>query len=253
MQLAHDTWLLFVRNIATTLRTPIWVIVGLFQPLCFLFFFAPFLEGLVGIPGFPKGSAIDVFTPGMLVMLGLFGAAFVGFGLIGEMRSGFLERLQVTPVSRLALLLGRAFRDVAILLVQSVVLVALAALFGFRTNPAGMALGLVLMVLIGLLTASASYAIALTVKSEDELASVSQAITIPLLLLSGITLPLSLAPGWIQGIALLNPFAYATDAIRALSNGDLANVVVLRGFAVIGVVMLLCLLWAVRSFKNAVA
>ena len=45
--------------------------------------------------------------PGLLVQLGMFGAFFAGFGLIGEWREGVIEAERVTPASRTALLVGR--------------------------------------------------------------------------------------------------------------------------------------------------
>jgi ABC-type multidrug transport system permease subunit len=62
-------------------------------------------------------------VPGLLIQLGLFGAAFVGFTIISDWRSGVIERLRVTPVSRLAILSDRVLRDVVTLLAQAVVLV----------------------------------------------------------------------------------------------------------------------------------
>ena len=41
-----------------------------------------------------------------------------------------IERFRVTPVSRLALLLGRAGRDLLTLIIQSIILLALAIPFG---------------------------------------------------------------------------------------------------------------------------
>jgi len=46
-------------------------------------------------------------------------ASGVGFSLIAELRFGVVERFRVTPVSRLALLLGRSLRDILTLLIQS--------------------------------------------------------------------------------------------------------------------------------------
>lgn len=57
-------------------------------------------------------------VPALLVQLALFGTAFVGFGLIAEYRSRVIERMRVTPVSRIALLLGRSLRDVVVLTVS---------------------------------------------------------------------------------------------------------------------------------------
>lgn len=253
MKLLRDTWLIFVRNVVATLREPVWVVIGLFQPLCFLVLFAPLLDGLEGAPGFPPGDALDVFTPGLLVLMGLYGAAFVGFGLVPDLRDGLIERLRVTPVSRLALLLGRALRDVLILLVQSLVLVTLAWPFGLRVDPLGLVLVLAMLVLLGLIMASCSYALALALKSEDALASLLNTVAVPMTLLSGIYLPLALAPGWLQTIAGVNPLAYAVNAARALMGGDLGDSSVLYGFAVLAPLAVLALWWAARAFRKATA
>jgi ABC-2 type transport system permease protein len=253
MKLVRDTWLLFMRDMMVTLRNPAWLIIGLFQPVCFLLLFAPLLEGIAKAPGFPPGGALTVFTPGLLVMMGLYGASFVGFGLIADLRAGVIERLRVTPVSRLALLLGRALRDVVVLLVQSAILLLVAWPLGLRADLSGMVLAFGLLALIGLVMASCSYALALALKSEDALAPTINFFVLPLQLLSGITLPLTLAPLWIRNVAALNPLAYAVDAARVLFNGQLTNSAVLAGFVIMSALALLAMWWAARSFRQATA
>jgi ABC-2 type transport system permease protein len=249
----RDTWLIFVPNVVATIRSPIWIIVGMFQPACYLLLFAPLLKRISAAPGFPAGGALQVFTPGLLVMMAMFGAAFVGFGLIADLRAGVIERLRVTPVSRLALLLGRALRDVLMLLVQTAVLLLVAWPLGLRASLAGVAISLGLVVLIGFLAASCSYAFALAVKDENTLASSLNLFTLPLLLLSGIMLPLTLAPRWLQDLATINPLSHAVDAARLLFSGNLADPIVLRGFLIMGILAVLAIWWAARSFRNAVA
>jgi len=253
MKLIRDTWLLFARSMKATLRNPAFVILGLFQPVCYMLLFAPLLNNLAVAPGFPGGGALKVFTPGLLILLAMYGAAFVGFDLIGELRYGVVERLRVTPVSRLALLLGRALRDVVNLLVQSLLLLIVAWLLGLRASVAGVALMFVMIVLIGLLMSSFSYAIALAFKDENALSAMLNFIMQPLLLLSGILLPLSLAPLIIRDIARANPFSYAVDSSRSLFNGSLGDGAVLLGFAVMAILALLALYWAARSFRSALA
>ena len=250
-KLFYDTWLLFAANMRTTLRTPVWVIVGLFQPICFLLLFAPLLGNLVGMPGFPRAGAYNTFTPGLLVMTAIYSASFAGLSLIANLRAGVIERLRVTPVSRLALLLGLVARDVTILLVQGSLLIGLALLMGLRPDPAGLLLILPLVVLIGLLMASCSYGLALATREENALASTVNLFAMPLLLLSGVFLPLTLAPGVLQKIAGLNPFAYAVDAARALVNGNPGDVAVLQAFAIFIVLTALSLVWATRSMRQA--
>lgn len=253
MKFFRDTWLIFSHSMTITLRNPVWVFVGLFQPVCFLLLFGPLLNGVDKVPGFPPGGAFNVFTPGLLIQLGLFSAAFVGFGLIADLRAGFIEQMRVTPVNRLALLLGRALRDVLNLIVQAIVLLLVAWPMGLQANLGGIVLTLLLLALIGLLAASCSYALALALRSEDALAPMLNTFTLPLLLLSGITLPLSLAPDWIRGIATFNPLAHAVDAARALFNGDFGNSTVLLGFVIIGILAALAAWWAARAFRQATA
>src|SRR4051794_41948687 len=88
-----------------SLRNPVWVVIGLVQPVLYLALFGPLLKQVVqSTPGLPPGDAWQIFVPGLLVQLGIFGAAFVGFGLIAEWRAGVIERMRVTPAHRTALL-----------------------------------------------------------------------------------------------------------------------------------------------------
>ncbi|MGH7759478.1 MAG: ABC transporter permease, partial [Candidatus Dormibacteria bacterium] len=117
MKLWRDTLLVFRRYFGIFIHNPAWVAVGVLQPVLYLLLFAPLLKSVAQVPGFPHGGAYNVFVPGLLIQLGLFGASGVGFSLIAELRLGVVERLRVTPVSRVAMLLGRALRDMLVLLI----------------------------------------------------------------------------------------------------------------------------------------
>jgi ABC-2 type transport system permease protein len=226
MRTLHETRLIFTRAMRLSLRNPVWVILGLVQPILYLVMFGPLLENMTAVQGWPKGDAWQVFVPGLLVQLGIFGAAFVGFGLIHEIRTGVVERMRVTPASRLALLMGRVLRDVVVLLVQGVILVACAMLFGLNAPFGGLVAGVLVVALLGAAFSSASYAAALVLKSEDALAPLVNGIAVPLLLLSGILLPMTLAPGWLDTASDINPVKHVVDGVRALFlHGSAATVV----------------------------
>ena len=250
-KLIRDCWLLFVSTLRVTLRNPAWVFIGLFQPVCYMLLFAPLLKNLAGVPGFPRGGAYNVFTPGLMMMMAIFGTGFAGFGVIARLREGVIERLRVTPVSRLAMMIGIIAVDLLNLLVQTGLLVAIGMLLGFRPDLGGLLLLLVLLVIGGLTMASCSYAVALVLKNESALAAAVNLFALPLFLLSGIMLPLSLAPDILQKIATANPFAYAVDAARALIGGHLQDVAVLQAFAIFAVLGALALFWATRSIRKA--
>jgi len=219
----------------------------------YLLLFAPLLKPALA----PMGATTDadtyrIFVPGLLVLLAIFGGLFQGFGLIAELRAGVIERSRVTPVSRLALLLGRSLRDVVSLLFQAVLITLLALAFGLRVHIGYLLLAYLMLGLIAMMTSSASYAIALIVKSEDALAPLMNTVAQPVLLLSGILLPLVFAPVWLKRVAQWNPFSWAVDGTRALFAGDFGNDRVWQGLLIVGVLSVLTVFWAARQFANSV-
>jgi ABC-2 type transport system permease protein len=249
----QETKLMFIRSIQHTLRNPIWVFLNLFQPLLYLFLFMPLLNGLGGAPGLPAGKVVQTFIPGLLVMLALFGSAFVGFGLVDEIRTGVIERFLVTPASRTSILLGRILKDVVVLLIQCMLITLCAIPFGLSINLGGFLISLLLYAVIGIAMASMSYAFALIFKSEDTLASTLNTIALPISLLSGIMLPLALAPLWLRNLSKINPFSYAVNASRALFAGNIMDGDVVVGFLIITLLAIITFWWAIKSLKKMAA
>ncbi|BCJ72338.1 transport permease protein [Catellatospora sp. IY07-71] len=252
MKFLRDTWLVFQRQMQLLLRNPVWVVVGIIQPMFFLLLFAPLMKkALSGGAPMTDEQAYGIFVPGMLVMVALF-SAFSGFGIIAELRAGVIERNRVTPVSRVALLLGRSLRDVVQLLFQAVLVTLLAVPFGLRVGIGDALLAYVLVALMTLLLSSAGYALGLTLRSEDAMAPVLNTVTQPIMLLAGIFLPLTLAPAWLQNVAKGNPFKWATDGVRALFAGDPGNDAVWQALLVLTPLTALTLFVASRTFAKSV-
>ena len=250
MKFLRDTWLIFERQMQLLLRNPVWVFVGVFQPVMYLLLFAPLLKPALQVS--TNAEAYRIFVPGLLVLLAIFGGLFQGFGLIAELRAGVIERSRVTPISRLALLLGRSLRDVVSLMAQAVIITLLALIFDLRVFIGDLLLAYLMLALIALMTSAVSYGVALKVKSEDALAPLMNTVAQPVLLLSGILLPLTFAPGWLQGIANWNPFSWAVDGTRALFAGDLGSDKVWQGLSITAVLAALGVYWAARQFARSV-
>lgn len=250
MRTVRDTWLIFRRSMLLTLRQPVWVVLGLIQPVIYLVLFGPLLEASVKAAG-TGTNAYNWFVPGLLIQTALFGGAFVGFGLIAELRAGVIERMRVTPMSRIAMLLGRSLRDVVILLMQAALMMVLAIPFGLSIDPAGAAITLALLALIGLVMAPLSYTAGLVLRSEDALAPLVQGIALPLLLLSGILLPMALAPDWLRFLSSLNPLTHAANAARALFNGEWGNPEVSLGVGLTAALAVIAVWIASRAFSRA--
>jgi len=249
----RDTWLIFSSQIKLLLRQPTWVLIGVFQPVMYLLLFAPLLKPALSPLGVVSDAEVyRIFVPGLLVLLALFGGLFSGFSLIAELRSGVLERARVTPVSRLALMIGRSLRDVVTLVAQALIITLLSLALGMRVHLGNVLLAYLLLALLTLMMSSLSAGIALTVRSEEVLAPLMNTAFQPIFLLSGIMLPLVFAPRWLQRVADWNPFAWATDGTRALFAGDIYNDKIWQGLLIIVVLTVLSVVWAARKFATSV-
>lgn len=246
----RESYIVFHRQIRMNLRNPAWVLIGVMQPVLYLVLFGPLLKPLVA--SFPGGSenAYTFLVPGLLVQLGLFGAMFAGFSLIGEWREGVIEAERVTPASRTALLVGRLMRDVLQLFVQAVILVALGYLMGMRGSFLGVIVGIVITLLVGGACAAASNALALTTKSEDVMAPVINMVMMPVLLLSGILLPMTLGPTWLQKLSDFMPFRWIVDAVRDTFGGDIATAQVAYGLIAAVILAALGTWWGTSVFRK---
>lgn len=243
----RETSVVFRRQLRIALRNPAWVIIGLVQPILYLALFGPLLERISG--SFGSDNAYTIFVPGLLVQLGLFGALFTGFSLVAEWRAGVIEAERVTPASRTALLLGRVLLNAVQLLVQSFVLVGLGFAFGLRASWGGILFGIVLTVLLGSACACASNAIGLITKSEDVLAPLLNSIALPVLLLSGILLPMTIAPDWLKTLSAIVPTRHIVDGIRTVFTGTFDSTVWWGSFWAV-LVFALAAAWGTRVFRR---
>ncbi|HVC76267.1 MAG TPA: ABC transporter permease [Candidatus Micrarchaeaceae archaeon] len=243
--------LFFRRKMLETLRQPVWVFMGISVPLLYMALFAPLLKPLAGGPGFPSGRVLDTFLPGILALMAFGAGMGAGWIVIWELQSGVIERLRVTPASRFALLLGGVMRDVVMFIVPALVVIVVAIPFGFHPHWTGI---FVLLGLLALLTASVSAtssALGITLKEIGSLAAVVTGLQLPLTLLSGVLLPLSLGPDWLRVLAHLNPMYYAVEAARDLAAGTTASIVVSEGFLVMCAAVVAALWWGTGSYRKA--
>ncbi|GGW47316.1 ABC transporter permease [Streptomyces xantholiticus] len=224
-----DTALIFGRYARQTLRSRFQIFFGTLMPLLHLLFFGPLLTDM---PLSSQGDSWQVLVPGLLLQLGLFGASFAGFAVIIEKNHGVVERMRVTPVSRLALLLGRVLRDAALFVFQAVLLVLAALVMGLRAPLGGVLIGFAFVALLSVSLASLSYALALKVRTPQEFGPAINALAMPSMLLSGLMLPMTLAPGWLDVLSHLMPFRYQVDAVRDAYTGEYATTTMLHGVLV---------------------
>lgn len=245
----RESFIVFRRQLRMNLRNPAWVIIGMLQPVLYLLLFGPLLEPPL-VTQFGSANAYTFFVPGLLVQLGIFGAFFAGFSLIGEWREGVIEAERVTPASRTALLVGRLGRDLLQLFVQAMILVGLGLIMGMEASAAGIALGVLLTLGIGGACAASSNALALATKSEEVMAPVINMVMMPVLLLSGILLPMTIGPHWLLRASDFMPIRHIVDAVRNSFGGDLTSSGLAWGTIWTVVLLTLALWWGTSTFRK---
>lgn len=251
MKVLTDTATVFGRELRPFVHQPAALLFGMVQPLVFLALFGPLLSATTGLP---TDESLQWFVPGILVMLVLFASSMTGSGLQMEMQTGAHERLLVTPLSRSSLLVGRALKEVVPCGLGAAVVIAVVLPFGFDLHVEGAAVGLVLLALFAVGIGGLSYALAIVSKGSDWIFwTVQQIALFPLLLLSGVLLPLEDAPGWLTVMSDLNPLQYGVAAERMLFDGTVLDATV--GYGAIAAVGVCALgLWVgVRTMRAQAA
>jgi ABC-2 type transport system permease protein len=253
MKVIHDTWLVFQRQMLLLFRLPVRIVLTFVYPITYLLIFAPMLKGALSAQGVTSYTeAYRVYVPGLLAYTATLGGLATGFILLAEIRSGVIERSRVLPVSRISLILGRALREVVSLLLQGVVITVLVLPSGLTVGIGGLLLSYLLMALVALLTVSLSYAVTLRIHNARALGSILGTAAQPIMLVSGMLLPLTLAPLWMVDIARVNPFYWATNGMRDLFAGNLGANSVWVSFVVVLALTALTMNWSLRLFARSV-
>jgi len=248
----RDTGLVLARELRPLLRDPFSMIFGLIQPLFFLALFGPLLVASLGGSDALGGDVWLWFVPSILVMTTLFGTTGTGSNLQMELVSGSHERLLVTPMSRSAMLVGRALKEVVPVVVQSLLVVLVMLGFGMRPDPLGVALTLGQLAVLGVGIGGFSYALALAVRQQEWMFwAVQQTVIFPLMLLSGMLLPLDGAPAWMRAVSHADPLRYVVDSARDLFAGDLTASSVAWGWLAAAVTAAAGLVVGVRAMDRS--
>jgi ABC-2 type transport system permease protein len=250
MNIIRDTAIVAVRELRLLVRDPFSLIFSVVQPLVFLALYGPLLGASVS--GVGNESPWQWFVPGILVMIGLFGTSISGSNLLYEMQTGSHERLLVTPLDRSALLIGRALKEIVPLIAQAILIVIVVIPFGFRLYPLGMIVGLLILAVFGIGLGALSYALAINVRRQEWMFwAVQQTLLFPMLILSGMLLPIDAGPAWMQVLSRINPLTYIVEAQRALFAGDYAQPAIVFGIIAALALAVVGLTVGTRSMRRA--
>jgi ABC-2 type transport system permease protein len=251
MKLARDTWLTFQYEAEQLVHSPVGIAISLLQPITYLLLFTPFLKSVMGASSY--GDAYGIYVPLLFAAMGIFSGMFAGFALIAAIRQGVIGRFRVTPLSRTGLLLGRELVFVVLTGFQAVVVAVVATFFGLRVPPLNLLLALVLLAMMVLIGVSISFALAIFVPNRTALINLTNGVTEPLALLAGVLIPLSVAPLWVQDVALWNPFAWGANGMQAIFGGHIGAQVVWQASLILAGLTVVAVVLSSRLFNREIA
>ncbi len=249
-KLLNDVRTVFLREIRPELSSPIGLLFAMIQPVLFLVLFGPMLSG----SGLEEASSSwSWFVPGILVMMCLFGPLGAGHSLMVELSGGQMERFLATPISRVALVVGRTAKDLVTLLLQAVLIMAVAVPLGLDLHLPGALATLGLLAVLGIGLSGFSYLLAIAALPSGNLFwIVTQVFVFPVILLSGVLLPIEAGPGWLQTISTLNPGRYVVDGARSLFGGDFLTAAAAQGLLAAGLLAVAGVWLATRAMRRGV-
>jgi len=137
--------------------------------------------------------------------------------LVTDIQTGYFDRLLLSPVRRLPLLLGLMVADFVLVVALCIPVIILGLILGvsFGTGILGVLAFILIGALWGLAFTGFPYAIALKTANPGAVAS-SFLLFFPFAFLTSSTVPLENLTGWMRSIARWNPITYVLEGMRSL-------------------------------------
>jgi ABC-2 type transport system permease protein len=211
----------FIRDLATVAgravrgarRDPAAVIPALIVPV---FFFAVNVGSLETIAGYAGTGDYHAFQLPVAIIFAVTGVSRAN-ALVADIASGYFERLLLTPVNRLALLLGLMVADFVLVIALCLPVLALGAITGvtFASGPAGIVVFVLLAAVWGVAFTGFPYAIALRTGNPGAVAA-SFILFFPFAFLTTAYVPRQFLGGWLATAADWNPVTYVLAGLRSL-------------------------------------
>jgi ABC-2 type transport system permease protein len=241
MELLTDTWYLFLRLLRSTARMPVFLVIGIVQPVIWLALFGQLFRS-------SAANYVQFLAPGVAIMTATFSAVFSGLGMLGDIDRGVLDRLLATPVSRFALIAARLLHSSVQVMVQSFVILLAGAVLGarLRGGPGGLAMMLAASALLGAGFAGLSNALTLVLRRQEAIIAVTNFLILPLIFTSTLLRASTQIPGWIRSVSRFNPVNWAVFTARGGFEGDWHGVA--AQVALLAAFVLACALLATRAF-----
>jgi ABC-2 type transport system permease protein/oleandomycin transport system permease protein len=243
-----DWWVLTKRNLVTYLRKPDLLVFSTIQPVMFVLLFVYVFGGAFDMILPPSVPYVDFLMPGIFVQTAIFAATQTGVGLADDLQKGLIDRFRSLPMARSAVLAGRTAADTVSVFIQTILMLIVAYLVGYRLHEGGFEalLAFIIVVAVGYAFTWVSAFAGLSLKTIEAVQAALFTIVFPFVFVSTAFVPLATFPSWLQPIAEYNPVTIWVDTVRVLTLGDLYSPATSPLFADVkslGTLMWLSTLW----------
>lgn len=218
---ARGVYIIWYRDVLRWWRDRQRILPSLVQPILYLFVFGVGLGSALGGGGAGSSSATALgvnyttfMYPGVLAMSVLFTSIFSAMSIVWDREFGFLKEIQVAPIRRAAVAIGKALGGSSVAMIQASLLLLVAPFVGVALTPLLVLQILGLMFLLAFALSALGVAIASRMRSMEGFQVVMNFVMMPILFLSGAFFPLRGLPVWLEALTRLDPAAYAVDALR---------------------------------------
>ena len=157
--------------------------------------------------------------------------------VVTDIQTGYFDRLVISPVNRLALLLGMMIADFTLVTALTVPVIIMAFIAGvsFATGVPGILAFMFLSGLWGLIFTGFPYAIALKTGNPAAV-NISFLLFFPFLFMTTLFVPHEAMTGWLGTAADYNPVTYLLAALRSLISNGWEPLTLVKGVgAILGV------------------
>lgn len=243
------------RSVRRTFRQPAVLVPTIVFPLFLLAVNASGLDAAASLPGFPGNSYLDFAIVVTFMQGALFAATTAGTELATDIESGFLNRLQLTPLRAVAILLGQLAGAVAVALMGAVTYLAVGLVAGVTivTGVGGTLVLLLLATLIGVAFGSIGALMAARTGSSEAVQGLFPLLFVTFFL-SSINLPRELIEiDWFRSVAGANPVSYLVEGMRSLVVTGWDATALLQGFGVAGAIAVAGFAAAASSLRTRMA
>lgn len=206
------------RALVRTVRQPANVVFPLIFPMLLLAVNAGGLKAATQLPGFPTDSFLAFALAVPFVQGALLATINANVEFARDIQTGFLNRLALTPVRGIVLLLGQLGGLMTIAVGQALFYLSVALAFGVRleSGVGGAAMLLLLETVIALAFAAFGSWAALRTGSTEAVQGLFPVFFV-FLFLSSMNMPRNLIEAdWFRWVATINPVSYLIEAVRAL-------------------------------------